>query len=77
MWAGFIYVFECACTDQLTLPGLTRVLLSAGFKLSAEFPRSLCRALDDQDEVVLIAVRALGDMRSVVEGLLFLCNNKN
>ena len=25
MWAGFIYLFNCACTDQLTLPGLTRV----------------------------------------------------
>ena len=21
MWAGFIYVFDCACTDQLTVPG--------------------------------------------------------
>ena len=47
------------------LAGLdAHVLLSAGFKLSAEFPRSLCHALDDQDEVVLIAIRALGDMRS-------------
>ena len=25
MWAGFIYLFDCACTDQLTLPGLTHV----------------------------------------------------
>ena len=25
MWAGFIYLFDCACMDQLTLPGLTHV----------------------------------------------------
>ena len=25
MWAGFIYLFNCACMDQLTLPGLTRM----------------------------------------------------
>ena len=27
MWAGFIYIFDCACMDQLTLPGLTGVAL--------------------------------------------------
>ena len=25
MWAGFIYLFDCVCTDQLTLLGLTHV----------------------------------------------------
>ena len=27
MWAGFIYIFNCACMDQLTLPGLTGIAL--------------------------------------------------
>ena len=25
MWAGFIYLFNCACMDQLTLPGSTHM----------------------------------------------------
>ena len=33
MWAGFIYLFDCACMDQLTL---TECI--ASFKLSVEFP---------------------------------------
>ena len=65
-YVGRVYIcFRMCVHGPVDLARLdAHVLLSAGFKLSVEFPHSLCHALDDQDEVVLIAVRALGDMRS-------------
>ena len=65
-YVGRVYIhFQMCVHGPVDVAGLdVRVLLSAGFKLSMEFPCSLCHALDDQDEVVLIAIRALGDMRS-------------
>ena len=50
-----LYTFSTVCAQTSDF-----ARHAAGFKLSAE----PSRALDDQDKDVLIAVRALGDMRS-------------